>query len=172
MVTQVLLCGLGSLVCEWHFLFPKARAPTTPRPIYATQDSEGRRVFERTSTHNHIVRTLWAPSYSNMIAWPVVKSVVLRYWLRSASLSCYFVMCGSTYSCDLLSIWRILKPFVTYRIQFYSIRVLLPLFHISTLEKIKNQERREKKKKIFKDDNRRHRFHLPAHITIMYFCVY
>ena len=26
---------------------------------------------------------------------------VLRYQLKSASLSCYFVTCGSDYSCDL-----------------------------------------------------------------------
>ena len=56
MVTEILLCGLGSLVSEGHLLFPKARTPTTPRFIYATQDSEVRRVSERTSTHNHIVR--------------------------------------------------------------------------------------------------------------------
>ena len=36
-VTEILLCGLGSLVSEWHLLFPKARTPTTPRLIYATQ---------------------------------------------------------------------------------------------------------------------------------------
>ena len=65
----------------------------------------------------------------------------------------------------LLSIWRILKSFVSCKIQFYSIRVLLPLPHPSTLEKIKNQERREKKKKLFKDDNQGHRFHLPIHLT-------
>ena len=58
MVIEVLLCGLGSLVSEGHLLFPKARAPTTPRFIYTTQDSDGRRVSERTSTDNHIVRTL------------------------------------------------------------------------------------------------------------------
>ena len=58
MVTQVLLCGLGSLVSEGHLLFPKARAPRTPRFIYATQDSDGRRVSEWAAEHNHIVRTL------------------------------------------------------------------------------------------------------------------
>ena len=41
MVIEVLLCGLGSLVSEGHLLFPKARALTTPRFIYATQDSDG-----------------------------------------------------------------------------------------------------------------------------------
>ena len=40
MVIEILLCGLGSLVFEGHFLFPKARAPRTPRFIYATQDSK------------------------------------------------------------------------------------------------------------------------------------
>ena len=157
----VLLC-LSDTCC-----FPRPEPRQHLAFIYATQDSDGRRVSKRTSTHNHIVRTLWAPSYSNMITWPVVKSVVLRYWLRSASLSCYFVMCGSTYSRDLLNIWRILKSFVSCRIQFYSIRVLLSLPRLSTLEKIENQERREKKKKLFKDDNRRHHFLLPVHITVI-----
>ena len=41
MVTEILLCGLGSLVSEGHLLFPKARVPRTPRFIYATQDSKG-----------------------------------------------------------------------------------------------------------------------------------
>ena len=58
MVIEVLLCGLGSLVSEGHFLFRKARTPTTSLFIYATQDSDGRRVSKRTSTHNHIVRAL------------------------------------------------------------------------------------------------------------------
>ena len=37
--------------------------------------------------------------------------------------------------------------FVSCRIQFYSIRVLLSLPRLSALEKIKNQERRERKEK-------------------------
>ena len=44
MVTEILLCGLGSLVSERHLLFPKARAPTTSRFIYATHVSEGQGV--------------------------------------------------------------------------------------------------------------------------------
>ena len=40
-----------------------------------------------------------------------------------------------------------LKSFVSCRIQFYSIRVLLSLPRLSTLENIKNQERRERKRK-------------------------
>ena len=58
MVTEILLCGLGSLVSERHLLFPKARTPTTSRFIYATQDSEGQRISERTSEHDHMKRTL------------------------------------------------------------------------------------------------------------------
>ena len=58
MVIEILLCGLGSLVSEGHLLFPKARAPTTPRFIYATQDSDGRRVSEPAAEHDHIARTL------------------------------------------------------------------------------------------------------------------
>ena len=58
MVIEVLLCGLGSLVSEGHLLFPKARTPTTPRFIYATQDSDGRRVSERASKHDHLIRAL------------------------------------------------------------------------------------------------------------------
>ena len=34
MVIGILLCGLRSLVSEWHLLFPKAQTPTTPRFIY------------------------------------------------------------------------------------------------------------------------------------------
>ena len=56
MVIEILLCGLGSLVSEGHLLFPKARAPTTPRFIYATQDSDGRSVSEQTSEHDHMLR--------------------------------------------------------------------------------------------------------------------
>ena len=58
MVTEILLCGLGSLVSERHLLFPKARDPTTSRFIYATQDSEGQGVPERTHEHDHMKRTL------------------------------------------------------------------------------------------------------------------
>ena len=58
MVIEVLLCGLGSLVSEGHFLFPKARTPRTPRFIYATQDSDGRRVSEWAAEHDHMIRAL------------------------------------------------------------------------------------------------------------------
>ena len=58
MVIEVLLCGLGSLVSKWHFLFPKARTPTTPRFIYTTQDSDGRRVSEWATEHDHLIRAL------------------------------------------------------------------------------------------------------------------
>ena len=40
-----------------------------------------------------------------------------------------------------------LKSFVSCRIRPYLIRVLLSLPRLSTLEKIKNQERREKRKR-------------------------
>ena len=56
MVIEVLLCGLGSLVSEWHLLFPKTRGPRTPRFIYATQDSDGRCISERTPEHDHMIR--------------------------------------------------------------------------------------------------------------------
>ena len=46
----------GSLVSEVHFLFPKARDPTTPRFIYATQGSDGRRVSEWVAEHDHLIR--------------------------------------------------------------------------------------------------------------------
>ena len=58
MVIEVLLCGLGSLVSKWHFLFPKARTPTTPRFIYTTQDSDGRRGSEWATEHDHLIRAL------------------------------------------------------------------------------------------------------------------
>ena len=58
MVIELLLCGLGSAVSEGHLLFPKARAPTTPRFIYTTQDSDGRRVSQWVAEHDHTVRTL------------------------------------------------------------------------------------------------------------------
>ena len=54
MVIEILLCGLGSLVSEGHLLFPKARTPRTPRFIYATQDSDGQRFFERVAEHDHL----------------------------------------------------------------------------------------------------------------------
>ena len=53
---EILLCGLGSLVSEGHLFFPKVRAPTTPRFIYTTQDSDGRRVSERVAEHDHLIR--------------------------------------------------------------------------------------------------------------------
>ena len=56
MVTEILLCGLGSLVSERLLLFPKARAPTTSRFIYATQVSEGQGVSERAHEHDHMIR--------------------------------------------------------------------------------------------------------------------
>ena len=56
MVIEVLLCGLGSLVSEGHLLFPKARAPSTPRFIYTTQDSNRRRVSEWAAEHDHMIR--------------------------------------------------------------------------------------------------------------------
>ena len=56
MVTEILLCGLGSLVSERHLLFPKARTPRTSRLIYTTQVSEGQGVSEWTSEHDHIIR--------------------------------------------------------------------------------------------------------------------
>ena len=58
MVTEILLCDLGSLVSERHLLFPKARTPTTSRFIYATQVFEGQGVSERTSKHDHMKRVL------------------------------------------------------------------------------------------------------------------
>ena len=57
-VTEIPLCGLGSLVSECHLLFPKARAPTTSRFIYTTQVSEGQGVPKRTSEHDHMKRAL------------------------------------------------------------------------------------------------------------------
>ena len=59
------------------------------------------------------------------------------------------------------------RHFVSCRIQLYSIRVLLSLPRLSTFEKIKNQERREKRKNYLKMITGRHRFHLPVHITII-----
>ena len=56
MVIEVLLCGLGSLVSEGHLLFPKARAPSTPRFVYTTQDSDGQQVSEQTIKRDHMVR--------------------------------------------------------------------------------------------------------------------
>ena len=58
MVTEILLCGLGSLVSERHLLFPKARTPTTSRFIYTTQVSEGQSDSEQTHEHDHMKRTL------------------------------------------------------------------------------------------------------------------
>ena len=55
MVIEILLCGLGSPVFEGHFLFPKARAPTTPCFIYATQDSDGQHVSKWVAEHDHLV---------------------------------------------------------------------------------------------------------------------
>ena len=56
MVIEVLWCGLRSLVSEGHLPSPKARTPTTPRFIYTTQDSDGRRVSERAAEHDHLIR--------------------------------------------------------------------------------------------------------------------
>ena len=56
MVIEILLCGLGFLVSEGHLPSPKARTPRTPRFIYATQDSDGRRVSERAAEHDHLIR--------------------------------------------------------------------------------------------------------------------
>ena len=58
MVTEILLCGLRSLVPERHLLFPKARAPTASRFIYTTQDPEGQSVSERTHEHDHMKQAL------------------------------------------------------------------------------------------------------------------
>ena len=56
MVIEILLCGLGSLVSEGHLFFPKARTPTIPRFIYATQDSDGRRISAWAAEHDHMIQ--------------------------------------------------------------------------------------------------------------------
>ena len=80
MVIEGLLWGLGSLVSEWHFLFPKARTPRTPRFIYATQDSDRRRVSEWAAEHDHMIRELWETLDSNMTMWPKIYVITLTYY--------------------------------------------------------------------------------------------
>ena len=73
--------------CVWR-TFPFSQGPSSDNTslyIYATQDSDGRRVSERVAEHDHIVRTLWETPDSNMTTWPKIQVITRSYYTTNHS---------------------------------------------------------------------------------------